>query len=109
WGWGCRWGHYGSVTVNNYFFNNNGNTFANRGNDYRGNGQTAWNHNPQYRGAVPYPNGDVANRFNGGQGGLRAMPQPSNVGNLRPPGSLGSANPAAPADLLPGRHCCIWR
>lgn len=96
WGWGCRWGHYGSVTVNNNYFNNNGNTFANRGNDYRGNGQAAWNHNPQYRGAVPYPNGDVANRFNGGQGGLRAMPQPSNMVNLRPPGSLGSTKPAAP-------------
>jgi hypothetical protein len=94
WGWGCNWGRYPSLYVNNNFFTHNGNTFVNRGNwgnAYRGNGRVGWNHNPRYRGSVPYPNRDVANRY-GGRGGLRATQLPANIGNIRPPGSLGSAN-----------------
>jgi hypothetical protein len=95
WGWGCNWGAHPSLYVNNNFFSHNGNTFVNRGNwgnAYRGNGRNGWNHNPQYRGSAPYPNRDVANRFNGGRGGLRPTPLPSNAGNIRPPGSQGGAD-----------------
>jgi hypothetical protein len=95
WGWGCNWGRSPSLYVNNNFFNHNGNTFVNRGNwgnAYRGNGQVGWNHNPRYRGAVPYPNRDVANRFNSGRAGLRPTQLPANMGAIKPPGSLGSAN-----------------
>ena len=94
WGWGCNWGSHGSLYVNNNFFANNRNTFVNRGNwggSYAGNGRAGWNHNARYRGAVPYPNRDVANRFNGGGGGLRPNQRPANIGNIRSPGSQGSA------------------
>ena len=95
WGWGCNWGHHPSLYVNNNFFTNNRNTFVNRGNwgnAYAGQGRGGWNHNPRYRGSVPYPNRDVANRFNGGRGGLRPTQLPANVGNIRPPGSSGTAS-----------------
>jgi hypothetical protein len=94
WGWGANWGGR-SIYVNNNFFNYNRNTFVNRGNwgnSYRGNGQVAWNHNPRYRGSVPYSNRNVANRFNGGTGSLRPAQLPANMGNIRPPGSQGAAN-----------------
>jgi len=95
WGWGCNWGRNPSLYVNNNFFTHNGNTFVNRGNwgnAYRGNGRAGWNHNPRYRGGVPYTNRDVANRFNGGRGGMRPTQLPANMGNIRPPGSQGGAN-----------------
>jgi hypothetical protein len=95
-GWGFNWGAHPSLYVNNNFFNHNGNNFVNRGNwgnAYRGNGQVGWNHNPRYRGSVPYPNRDVANRFNGGRSGsLRPAQLPANIGNIRPPGSAGLGN-----------------
>jgi uncharacterized membrane protein YgcG len=90
WGWGVNWGPRASLYVNNNFFIHNGNTFVNRGNwggSYLGNGRAAWNHNPRYRGGVPYPNRDVANRYNGGRGGLRPAQLPANMGNIRPPGA----------------------
>lgn len=96
WGWGCNWGAHPSLYVNNNFFAHNGNNFVNRGNwgnEYRGNGNRVWNHNPGNRGSVPYPNRGVADRFNGGRGGLRPSQLPSNVGNIRPPGGLGSNRP----------------
>jgi hypothetical protein len=92
WGWGCNWGHHGSLYVNNNFFAHNGNTFVNRGNwgnRYAGNGRNTWDHNPRYRGSVPYANRDVANRFNGGRGGMRPSQLPANAGNIRPPSSAG--------------------
>ena len=92
WGWGCNWGARPSLYVNNNFFAHNGNNFVNRsnlGNAYRGSGRTGWNHVSHFRGNVPYPNRDVANRFNGGRGGLRPSQLPANVGNIRPPGSAG--------------------
>jgi hypothetical protein len=95
WGWGANWGNRPSLYVNNNFFNHNGNTFVNRGrwgNSYVGNGKAGWNHNPQYRGAVPYTNRDVANRYNGGRGGMRPAQLPANMGNIKPPGSQGAAN-----------------
>jgi hypothetical protein len=94
WGWGCNWGGR-SLYVNNNFFTHNRNTFVNRGNwgnSYVGNGRGGWTHNPRYRGGVPYPNRDVANRFNGGRGGLRPAQLPANRANIRPPGSLGKAS-----------------
>jgi hypothetical protein len=92
WGWGCNWGPRPSLYVNNNFFAHNGNNFVNRahlGNAYRGNGRAGWNHIAHFRGNTPYPNRDVANRFNGGSGGLRPAQLPANIGNIRPPGSLG--------------------
>ena len=101
WGWGCNWGRHPSLYVNNNFFNHNGNTFVNRGqwgDNYRGNGNRNWNHNPKYRGAVPYANRDVANRFNGGRAGsMRPAQQPANLGNIRPPSSQGGASRLAGA------------
>ena len=96
WGWGCNWGAHPSLYVNNNFFAHNGNNFVNRGNwgnSYRGNGQVGWNHNPRNRGSVPYPNRDVANRFNGGPGGSpRPAQLPANAGNNRPPGPSSGSN-----------------
>ena len=90
WGWGANWGPRPSLYVNNQFFIHNGNTFVNRGkwgNAYAGNGRANWNHNPRYRGAVPYANRDVANRYNAGRGGMRPAQMPANIGNVRPPAS----------------------
>jgi uncharacterized membrane protein YgcG len=107
WGWGLNWGRYPSVYVNNNFFNHNGNTFVNRGrwgNDYVGNGNRPWNHNPAYRGAVPYTNRNVANRYNGGRAGSMRPPaqMPANPGNIKPPSGPGNANRLAPGNM-PGR------
>jgi hypothetical protein len=60
WGWGCHWGPRPSLYVNNTFINRSG--F--RGATYAGRtGDAAWVHNPMYRGAVPYSNASVANRY----------------------------------------------
>jgi hypothetical protein len=60
WGWGFHWGPRPSVYVNNTFINRSG--F--RGGTYAGRtGDAAWVHNPAYRGATPYSNATVANRF----------------------------------------------
>ena len=115
WGWGAAWGPRPSLYVNNNFFAHNANTFVNRrnwGNAYAGNGRANWNHNPRYRGAVPYPNRGVANRFNGAeQGGLRPAQMPANIGNIKPPspqvgqgalkGNIGANRPAG--GISPGQ------
>jgi len=102
WGWGCNWGARPSLYVNNNFFAHNRNNFVNRGNwgnEYRGNGNMRWNHNPVNRGSLPYANRDVANRFNGGRpGNLRPSQLPANTGNIRAPG--GGNRPGAAG--LPG-------
>ena len=96
WGWGCHWGPRASLYVNNNFFVHNSNTFVNRGNwgnAYRGNGQAGWNHNPRYRGAVPYANRAVADRYNGGRpAGARPPGQAGNIGNIKPGGGQGNAS-----------------
>jgi Protein of unknown function (DUF3300) len=107
WGWGPMWGAGGGIFVNNNFFNHNQGYFPNRGNwgsEYRGNGNAGWRHNPRYRGGVPYPNRDVANRYNGGRGGLRPSQGSSNIGNVRPPGGgyVGGAN--RPGGGRPGQY-----
>jgi len=96
WGWGCNWGRHPSLYVNNNFFNANRNAFVNHRNwngSYFGNGRANWAHNPRFREGVPYNNRNVANRFNGGRAGnMRPAQLPANVGNIKPPGGLGSAN-----------------
>ena len=71
WGWGCGWGGgHNNVTINNNFIsshNFNRNSIAKGGN--------SWQHNPSFRGGVPYKNQNVANRYNNGNRG--------NVGNNR--------------------------
>ena len=106
WGWGANWGPHASLYVNNNFFNHNRNTFVNRGrwgNNYVGNGRNNWAHNPRFRGPVPYPNRNVANRFNGGRGGLRPAQLPANIGNIRPPGSRTNIGANRPGGARPGQ------
>ena len=110
WGWGPMWGMRPSIFVNNNFFNHNGYNYPNRGNwgnAYRGNGNAGWQHNPRYRGGVAYPNRDVANRYNGGRGGLRPSQGSSNLGNVRPPGggySAGRGGMNRPGGGRPGQY-----
>ena len=95
WGWGANWGPRPSLYVNNNFFTHNANTFVNRGRwggNYIGNGRNNWAHNPRFRGAVPYANRAVANRYNAGRGGLRPTQMPANIGNIRPPSAQAGAN-----------------
>ncbi len=81
WGWGCGWGHSNvNINVNNNYVSrrtniNTGNINTgniNRGNINTGNrpstlpaGGNSWQHNPQHRGGVPYPDQSVANKFGG--------------------------------------------
>jgi Protein of unknown function (DUF3300) len=60
WGWGVNWGPRPALYVNNTFVNRYG-FRAPPG--ARPNGNAAWAHNPAYRGAVPYSNPAVANRY----------------------------------------------
>jgi hypothetical protein len=101
WGWGSNWGPHGNVFVNRNFFVRNNNAFVNRAhwdNAYRGAGRTAWNHNPYYRGAVPYTNRAVANRYNAGRPvGARGLSDINRPGQqpIRPPMSTGNIRPGA--------------
>jgi hypothetical protein len=66
WGWGCGWFGNG-LFVNNGFFNRYGfrGGFAGRGFEGRNfGGRGAWTHDPGHRMGVPYPNRNVASRFN---------------------------------------------
>jgi hypothetical protein len=74
WGWG-GWGWYpnwfgGGIYVNDRFFHRFG------FNDFHGygNGIRAWGHDPEHRLGVPYPNRELAGRFQGGEsrGGERS-------------------------------------
>lgn len=60
WGWGMNWGPRPAVYVNNNFINR----YNPRATPYRGmTGTGPWNHNPSYRGGVPYPNAAVGKRY----------------------------------------------
>jgi uncharacterized membrane protein YgcG len=60
WGWGFGW-FGGGIIVNNHFFHRYG--FQEfHGSEFHAN--SAWQHNPEHRGAVPYPHA-VAPRFQG--------------------------------------------
>lgn len=70
WGWGVSWGPRPSLYVNNTFINR----YGFRGSAYAGHSGTgAWVHNPAYRGAVPYSNAAVANRY----GSARSVATPN--------------------------------
>ena len=71
WGWGVGWGGGGNVIVNNNFINRNHFNRVNVGNGNR------WVHNPAHRGAVPYNNRNVANRYQGGAGGRHPATRPT--------------------------------
>ena len=79
WGWRAGWGG-GNVIINNNFIRRNNFNRAVVGNGNR------WVHNPAHRGAVPYRNPAVANRFNAGRPGIGARPGmgPGAAGALRP-------------------------
>src|SRR5215471_5817206 len=96
WGWHTGWGG-GNVIINNNFIQRNNFNRAVVGNGNR------WVHNPAHRGAVPYRNPAVANRFNAGRPGIGARPGmgPGAAGALRPgqpgvPGALRPGQPGAP-------------
>ena len=69
---GCGWGGNDvNINVNNNFNQIN----HNRG---QGGGGGNWQHNPQHRGAAPYPNAGTANKYGGStRGGSAGSRQPS--------------------------------
>lgn len=73
WGWGFGW-FGGGIFVNNHFFHRYG--FQEfHGSEFHAN--SAWQHNPEHRGAVPYPH-SVAGRYQGAQGAaMRNAARPS--------------------------------
>jgi uncharacterized membrane protein YgcG len=88
WGWGFGW-FGGGIFVNNHFFHRYG--FAEfHGSEFHAN--SAWVHNPEHRGAVPYPHA-VAGRFQGAAARSAARPSAEAVrSNI----SRSSANEAHP-------------
>lgn len=70
WGWNCGWGGNNNIYINNNN-NFNRNTNIQGGNNIRGGnrvnpqGGGTWQHNPQHRGAAPYSDRTVANRYGG--------------------------------------------
>lgn len=83
WGWGFGW-FGGGLYVNNHFFHRYG--FA----EFHGSGfhaQSAWQHNPEHRGAVPYPH-SVASHYQGAAGRSAARPSAESVrSNMSRPGA----------------------
>jgi uncharacterized membrane protein YgcG len=70
WGWGFGW-FGGGIFVNNHFFHRYGfNEF--HGSEFHA--TSAWAHNPEHRGAVPYPHA-VAPRYQGAA--MRSAARPS--------------------------------
>src|SRR5215472_6235239 len=90
WGWNAGWGG-GNVIINNNFIQRNNFNRAVVGNGNR------WVHNPAHRGAVPYRNPAVANRFNAGRPGIG----PGAAGPLRPgqPGAPGAGMRLSPGQV----------
>ncbi len=83
WGWGPGWFNH-SIIVNNHFFHRyNFREF--HGSEFHAN--SAWVHNPEHRGAVPYPR-SVAPRFQ--EQANRARMQP---GRISGPATGARANP----------------
>lgn len=83
WGWWPNW--YGcSIFVNPFFFHHYGYRGFYGGGGFRGGG--LWAHSPEHRMGVPYPNGQLANRFHGVSGG-------GSVGRGQFGGSVRQANP----------------
>lgn len=90
WGWSPGW-FGGGIFVNNHFFHRYG--FREfHGSEFHAN--SAWQHNPDHRGAVPYPRG-VASRYQGAGGGFRgaARPSPEAVRSNMSRSSVNQAHP----------------
>jgi hypothetical protein len=89
WGWGFGW-FGGGIFVNNHFFHRY--SFHEfHGSEFHA--QSAWAHNPEHRGAVPYPH-SVAGRYPNA-GGARNEARPS-AESVRSNMSRASANEARP-------------
>lgn len=90
WGWGPGWFNH-SIMVNNHFFHRyNFREF--HGSDFHA--SSAWVHNPEHRGAVPYPR-SVAPRFQG-QANRARMQQQNVSGGRVNPGSRSLSQPNQP-------------
>jgi len=91
WGWGFGW-FGGGIFVNNHFFHRYG-FHEFHGSEFHAN--SAWQHNPEHRGAVPYPHG-VAARYQGARGGeMRNAARPS-AESVRSNMSRSNANQSHP-------------
>ena len=73
WGWGLGW-FGGGAFVNNHFFHRYG-FHEFHGSEFRA--SSAWQHNPEHRGAVPYSNRAMTQRYQGGGAGARNVARPS--------------------------------
>ncbi len=75
WGWGPGWFNHTVIVNNSFFHRYNYREFHGAG-EFRGSG--VWAHDPGHRGAVPYANRAVQQRFQGGAGaGVREAARPS--------------------------------
>ena len=89
WGYNCGWGHSNTVVVNhnNVYVNNqnvqrtttnqnvNANQNINRSSAQANAANSNWQHNPQHRGAAPYPNQATASQYGGSARGAAPSTQ----------------------------------
>jgi hypothetical protein len=102
WGWGCGWGSskVNYNVTNKYVYNSNRNTNINQGNFNRPSQLPAnggnWQHNPQHRGAAPYPNRATASQYGSSTRDLANRQLAANQGQNRPSQqpALGGGNSA---------------
>lgn len=88
WGWGFGW-FGGGIFVNNHFFHRYG--FREfHGSEFHA--TSAWVHNPEHRGAVPYPRG-VASRYQGAAMRNEARPSAAAVRSNMARSSANQAHP----------------
>jgi hypothetical protein len=73
WGWGPGWFNHTIIVNNSFFHRYNYAEFHGAG----AHGTGVWAHDAAHRGAVPYPNHSVAQRFQGGAAGARNVARPS--------------------------------
>jgi hypothetical protein len=60
WAWNCQWGSNSGIYLNHDFISRYGfRSFPER----NAHGTSPWEHNPYYRGNLPYPNSAVRNRY----------------------------------------------
>ncbi len=79
WGWNPGWRNRTVIINNNFYVRNN----YRPPNNYLRNGNSVWEHNPQHREGVPYPNRAVSDRVGGSYSrDRRSTAQPS--GDFRP-------------------------
>jgi uncharacterized membrane protein YgcG len=88
-GWGWRPGWFGGgIYVNNSFFHRYGFRDFHGAGAY---GSSAWAHNPEHRGGVPYSNRAVTQRYQGAGAGARNAARP-NAASVRSNMSRSNAN-----------------